>query len=158
VLELVKNSFDAGSNTAKIIFRDVTELSDKDYKKYNDSKIILRDTGSGMSEYDLINKWLNIAYSEKKSKKEEFNRQLAGNKGVGRFSCDRLGKSLVIYTKKNSEPLLKLSIDWTKFEKVDDIEKNIQDIDFELNEISIEQYVKETKLEKFLTGTTLFIS
>ena len=101
VLELVKNSFDAGSNEAKIIFRDVlTELSAKEFKKYNLSKIILRDTGSGMSEYDLINKWLNIAYSEKKSKKEEFNRQLAGNKGVGRFSCDRLGKSLVIYTKK----------------------------------------------------------
>ena len=159
VLELVKNSFDAGSNEAKIIFRDVvTELSAKDYKKYNESKIILRDTGSGMSEYDLINKWLNIAYSEKKSKKEEFNRQLAGNKGVGRFSCDRLGKSLVIYTKKNDEPLLKLSIDWTEFEKVDDIEKNIQDIDFELDEISIEQYVNETKLEKFVTGTTLFIS
>lgn len=159
VLELVKNSFDAGSNEAKIIFRDVvTELSAKDYKKYNLSKIILRDTGSGMSEYDLINKWLNIAYSEKKSKKEEFNRQLAGNKGVGRFSCDRLGKSLVIYTKKNSEPLLKLSIDWTEFEKIDDIEKNIQDIDFELDEISIEQYVKETQLEEFETGTTLFIS
>ncbi|WP_282133223.1 ATP-binding protein [Cellulophaga baltica] len=159
VLELVKNSFDAGSNEAKLIFRDViTELSTKDYKKYNESKIILRDTGSGMSEYDLVNKWLNIAYSEKKSKKEEFNRQLAGNKGVGRFSCDRLGKSLVIYTKKNDEPLLKLSIDWTEFEKVDDIEKNIQDVNFELNEISIEQYVKETKLAKFVTGTTLFIS
>ncbi|MGJ3234360.1 ATP-binding protein [Marivirga sp.] len=159
VLELVKNSFDAGSNEAKLIFRDVlTELSIKDYKKYNESKIILRDTGSGMSEYDLINKWLNIAYSEKKSKKEEFNRQLAGNKGVGRFSCDRLGKSLVIYTKKKDEPLLKLSIDWTEFEKIDDIKKNIQDVDFELDEISIEQYVKETKLEKFVTGTTLFIS
>jgi len=159
VLELVKNSFDAGSNEAKIIFENViTEQSIKDYKKHNESKIILRDTGSGMSEYDLINKWLNIAYSEKKSKREEFNRQLAGNKGVGRFSCDRLGKSLVIYTKKTDEPLLKLSIDWTEFEKIDDIEKNIQDIDFELDEITIEQYISETQLEEFETGTTLFIS
>jgi HSP90 family molecular chaperone len=67
VLELIKNSFDAGSNEAKLIFRDVsTALSTKDYKNNNKSKIILRDTGSGMSEYDLINKWLNIAYSEKK--------------------------------------------------------------------------------------------
>ena len=111
-----------------------------------------------MSKYDLINKWLNIAYSEKKSKKEEFNRQLAGNKGVGRFSCDRLGKSLVLYTKKNDEPLLKLSIDWTEFEQVDDIEKNIQDIDFELSEISVKQYMIETELEAFDSGTTLFIS
>jgi len=159
VLELVKNSFDAGSNEAKIIFKNViTEQSIKNYKKHNESKIILRDTGSGMSEYDLINKWLNIAYSEKKSKKEEFNRQLAGNKGVGRFSCDRLGKSLIIYTKKTDEPLLKLSIDWTEFEKIDDIERNIQDVDFELEEITIEQYIRETQLEQFETGTTLFIS
>jgi len=159
VLELVKNSFDAGSNNAKIIFRDVDiEQSLQSYKKRNEAKIILRDTGSGMSEYDLINKWLNIAYSEKKSKKEEFNRQLAGNKGVGRFSCDRLGKSLIIYTRKVNEPLLKLSIDWTEFEKIDDIEKNIQDVDFELKEISIKQYVKETQLKGFDTGTTLFIS
>jgi signal transduction histidine kinase len=159
VLELVKNCFDAGSSDAKIIFKDVIhKQSLKDYKKYNDSKIIIRDTGSGMSEYDLINKWLNIAYSEKKSKKEEYNRQLAGNKGVGRFSCDRLGKSLIIYTKKINEPLLRLYIDWTEFEKIDDIEKNIQDVDFDLNEITTEQYLEETKLENFNSGTTLFIS
>lgn len=159
VLELVKNCFDAGSNEAKIIFEDLNHRQSlKEYKKRNDSKIIIRDTGSGMSEYDLINKWLNIAYSEKKQKKEEFNRQLAGNKGVGRFSCDRLGKSLVIYTKKLNQPLLRLYIDWTEFEKVDDIEKNIQDVAFELDEISVEQYLAETNLEQFDSGTTLFIS
>ncbi len=159
VLELVKNSFDAGSKDANIIFRDViTNQTSEEYKKSNNSKFILRDTGSGMSEYDLINKWLNIAYSEKKSKKQEFNRHLAGNKGVGRFSCDRLGKSLVLYTKKANEPLLKLSIDWTRFEKIDDIKKNIQDVDFELYEIPLSQYIQETELEPFNSGTTLFIS
>ncbi|MEP4136046.1 MAG: ATP-binding protein, partial [Cyclobacteriaceae bacterium] len=110
VLELVKNSFDAGSNDAKVIFRNILHgQSSKEYKRSNESKIIIRDEGSGMSQYDLINKWLNIAYSEKKNKKEEHKRHLAGNKGVGRFSCDRLGKKLVIYTKKIDEPLLKLS-------------------------------------------------
>ncbi|WP_223599562.1 ATP-binding protein [Chryseobacterium sp. GVT01B] len=159
VLELVKNSFDAGSNNANIIFRDViTNQTPEEYKKTNKSKFILRDNGSGMSEYDLINKWLNIAYSDKKSKKQEFNRNLAGNKGVGRFSCDRLGKSLVIYTKKINKPLLRLSIDWTKFEKIDDIKKNIQDIDFDLVEISPTKYIQETGLEVFDSGTTLFIS
>lgn len=159
VLELVKNSFDAGSNLAHIIFKNVISNQDiKEYKKSNESKIIIRDTGSGMSEYDLVNKWLNIAYSEKKSKKQEFNRHLAGNKGVGRFSCDRLGKTLDIYTKKLNEPLLKLSIDWTVFEKIDDIEKNIQDVVFELNEISASQYKQETQLEDFNNGTTLLIS
>ena len=158
VLELVKNSFDAGSKEGKIIFRDIIhDQSTREYKKANVSKIIIRDEGSGMSEYDLINKWLNIAYSEKKTKKEEHKRHLAGNKGVGRFSCDRLGKKLIIYTRKINEPLLKLSINWTEFEKIDDIQKNIQDIKFDLDEISIDQYMKETSLEKFTTGTTLFI-
>ena len=158
VLELVKNSFDAGSKEGKIIFRDIIhDQSTREYKKVNVSKIIIRDEGSGMSEYDLINKWLNIAYSEKKTKKEEHKRHLAGNKGVGRFSCDRLGKKLIIYTRKINEPLLKLSINWTEFEKIDDIQKNIQDVKFDLVEISIDQYVKETSLEKFTTGTTLFI-
>ncbi len=159
VLELVKNSFDAGSKDCKIIFKEViTEQLKEEYRKRNDAKIIIQDFGVGMSEYDLINKWLNIAYSEKKTKKAEFNRQLAGNKGVGRFSCDRLGKSLIIYTKKKNEPLLKLKIDWTEFEKIDDIHKNIQDVDFELNEITFDQYENETNLKKFKTGTTLFIS
>ena len=44
VLELVKNCFDSGSNNAKIIFRDIiSNLSLRDYKKSNSSKIIIRD-------------------------------------------------------------------------------------------------------------------
>src|SRR5690606_9457281 len=94
VLELVKNSFDAGSNQVKISFEDLDK---------NDSKLIIADFGSGMSAFDLENKWLNIAYSEKKVKREEYGRILAGNKGVGRFSCDRLGEHLTIYTKTIDE-------------------------------------------------------
>ncbi|SDU11854.1 Signal transduction histidine kinase [Polaribacter sp. Hel1_33_78] len=158
VLELVKNSFDAGSKESNIIFRNLLHNQEiKEYKKLNSSEIIISDRGSGMSEYDLINKWLNIAYSEKKAKKEEHNRTLAGNKGVGRFSCDRLGKFLTIYTKKSDSNLIKLSIDWREFEQIDDIEINIQDIGFELEEISMNQYQDETNLNSFKSGTTLSI-
>lgn len=45
-----------------------------------------------MTLNDLKNKWLNVAYSEKKE--NILNKLYAGNKGVGRFSCDRLGKIL----------------------------------------------------------------
>lgn len=95
VLELVKNSFDAGSKIVEIIFKNLLENDDSDnlLKPSNDtSLLVIKDTGIGMSEYDLTQKWLNIAYSEKKEIKEEYGRVLAGNKGVGRFSCDRLGK------------------------------------------------------------------
>jgi signal transduction histidine kinase len=158
VLELVKNSFDAGSKESNIIFRNVIPNQEiKEYKKINSSEIIIFDSGSGMSEYDLVNKWLNIAYSDKKAKKEEHNRTLAGNKGVGRFSCDRLGKFLTIYTKKIDSSLIKLSIDWREFEQIDDIEINIQDINFELDEITMNQYQNETNLSSFKSGTTLSI-
>jgi signal transduction histidine kinase len=158
VLELVKNSFDAGSKESNITFRNVIPLQEiKEYKKLNSSEIIIFDSGSGMSEYDLVNKWLNIAYSDKKAKKEEHNRTLAGNKGVGRFSCDRLGKFLTIYTKKKNTNLIKLSIDWREFEQIDDIEINIQDIHFDLQEITMIQYQNETNLDSFNSGTTLLI-
>lgn len=158
VLELVKNSFDAGSKEVEIIFENTIPLqTDSGYKKKNNAIIIIKDSGSGMSEYDLINKWLNIAYSEKRTKKNQYNRMLAGNKGVGRFSCDRLGKELILYTKKKDNPLLKLSIDWTKFEKINDINKNIQDINFSLEEITLKKLKEDTNIDIFENGTILYI-
>jgi len=159
VLELVKNSFDAGSNHVDVSFHNIQHSLDiKTYKLENNSKIILFDTGRGMSAYDLENKWLNIAYSEKKEKREEYGRLLAGNKGVGRFSCDRLGKFLTIYTKQKDGPLIKLFIDWRKFEQIDDINLNIQDITFEILEITSMDFKKATGKDAFLHGTYLEIS
>lgn len=40
-----------------------------------------------MNRYDIENKWLFVAHSEKK----DSDRVYAGSKGIGRFSCDRLG-------------------------------------------------------------------
>lgn len=149
VLELVKNSFDAGSNQVKISFEnlDVQE----------NSKLVISDLGSGMSKFDLENKWLNIAYSEKKAKREEYGRILAGNKGVGRFSCDRLGHYLTIYTKKESGSYLKIFINWQWFEEEGKIDLNIQDIQINLDEITEEQFVKKTSYSPFESGTILEI-
>lgn len=159
VLELVKNSFDAGATKAEITFKNIIRQNKLvAYRKSNNSILIIKDDGSGMSETDLKDKWLNIAYSDKKDKQEEYNRQLAGNKGVGRFSCDRLGKQLVIYTKKKGKDLIKLSIDWRKFENINDISKNIQDITFETEVITNSAYKKETKLASLISGTVLYIS
>lgn len=53
IVELVKNGIDAGAGKVTIEFSE-----DK-------SAIFIEDNGSGMSEFDIDNKWLNIAYSEK---------------------------------------------------------------------------------------------
>ncbi|OQP59666.1 hypothetical protein A3860_36465 [Niastella vici] len=118
VFELVKNSFDAHARQVTIRFENI---------QAGNGKIIIKDDGKGMSYDDLINKWLFVAYSAKKEGTEDYdfdyrsnlnNRVFAGAKGIGRFSCDKLGKQLYLETTKNdikskTEVLL---TNWEKFE------------------------------------------
>lgn len=146
ILELVKNSFDADAKRVDISFCNMKENDDKDDKKEGDftdrtSRLIIRDDGIGMDLSDVEDKWLNIAYSEKKNNSKQHNRMMAGAKGVGRFSCDRLGQFLNLYTKKEGKDCILLKIDWRKFE-IDDQKKEIQSIDLEyvtLNNSELEQ-------------------
>lgn len=124
VFELVKNSFDANATKVEVIFED-------NYNPDN-AKIIIKDNGKGMNYYDLKNKWLFVAYSAKRLGKEnddyrdkiKIQRAFAGAKGVGRFSCDRLGRHLNLVTKKD-EPNPKvenLIVNWEDFENSDEEE------------------------------------
>ncbi|MDP8208761.1 MAG: ATP-binding protein [Candidatus Electryonea clarkiae] len=115
VFELVKNAFDANAKRVDIIFEGLTTQN---------PRLIIKDTGKGMDLVDLESKWLFVAYSAKKAGVEDYRdkisskRKYAGAKGIGRFSCDRLGSSLVIYSRKNTEDskLHKLKVDWKDFE------------------------------------------
>lgn len=130
ILELVKNSFDADAKKVKVTFKNLKENDDLSVEQFskNTSRIIIEDDGVGMNFTDIQNKWLNIAYSEKKENNHQYNRMMAGAKGVGRFSCDRLGEYLNLYTKTGADnEFLKLSIDWKLFE-VNDIKKEINEI------------------------------
>lgn len=162
VLELVKNAFDAGSDQVKIKFKNLIvndDLAKNEFPTKKSSKLLIIDEGKGMSTNDITEKWLNIAYSEKKEKSEEFGRILAGNKGVGRFSSDRLGKYLTIYSKKSGENLYnKLFIDWTVFELEGEINFNIQDVSYEIEQVDDEHLFTETGISSFETGTVLEIS
>ena len=115
MFELVKNSYDAGSTKVSIVFDNIDD-SEK-------ATITIIDDGSGMSLEDIKNKWLFIAYSEKKNNPEitdyrnKITRRVAGAKGVGRFSCDRLGSKLTLISKKEDNPkTYKLEFDWSKYE------------------------------------------
>ena len=115
ILELVKNSFDADAKKVDIIYQNLKSNDDLSVEVFseNTSRIIVMDNGLGMDLNDIQNKWLNIAYSEKKANSRQHNRMMAGAKGVGRFSCDRLGEYLNLYTKKkNSSEYIFLKIDW----------------------------------------------
>lgn len=147
IVELVKNAYDAGSNSVLIKF-----------DKEND-KLIIVDKGKGMSIEDIEDKWLNIAYSEKKLTKQEHGKFLAGNKGVGRFSCDRLGKRLDLLTREAGNTLLHLEVNWPDFEVEGKKDLTIQEIDLEVKDISDEKAAKLADIEGFPEhGTALVIS
>ena len=119
IFELVKNSYDAYASKVDIYFQNI----------YSDNpKIIIKDNGKGMNYTDLNDKWLFVAYSAKKEGTEnkdinfrdkiDVKRAFAGAKGIGRFSCDRLGTNLYLETTKNEENSATetLFIDWENFE------------------------------------------
>ncbi len=147
IFELVKNSYDAGADKVDISFIISDEGQDQ---------IIISDNGCGMTYNDIIEKWLFVAYSEKKpqnrekaSFRDEIKREIAGAKGVGRFSCDRLGAILSLITKTESEALAnKVEVNWNSFE-LDDTQ--------EFMDIPV-QYSTVAKLPSgFSKGTTLIV-
>lgn len=161
VLELVKNSFDAGSPEVSIIYKNIINNDDNAQLKLptnQTSLLIIKDNGAGMNEDDLINKWLNIAYSEKKEIRENYGRIQAGNKGVGRFSCDRLGYFLTIYSRKKDANYYKLFIDWRLFEIEGEKDSLIQDINLNISEITTNDFPLQTGYDPFESGTILEIA
>ena len=116
LFELVKNSFDAGANKVHLYF--------------DEDRVVVADNGSGMSRDDLSNKWLFVAYSSKRKTRSagDFRdvvagrTHVAGSKGIGRFSSDRLGEEIILQTRPkrgDTKTVHKLVIDWQRFEKDD---------------------------------------
>lgn len=128
IFELVKNSYDAYANHVVITFTE--------------NKITIADNGKGMSLSDLKNKWLFLGFSAKKdgtedevndkqkSYRDKIRRFYAGAKGIGRFSCDRLGRFLTITTKTRDSLLAEqILVDWANFEVDQKIEFDNVDVE-----------------------------
>jgi len=153
IIELVKNGIDAGARRVKLSF--VEELVDGGPS--TGPAILLEDDGSGMSAEDVQYKWLNIAYSEKKEQQVK-GRVLAGNKGVGRFACDRLGTKLDMYTQRKGEALLHVEVDWTAFEGKRKVDDSIQKVDVLLREATPERMKERVGHSLRSKGTLLAIT
>ncbi len=132
VFELVKNSFDAHARSVQIRFEGLRTSA---------PRLIIADDGKGMTPDDVVNKWLFVAYSAKHEGVEDDlfdqsrdyrnkivgKRTFAGAKGIGRFSCDRLGNLLSLYTRANANELIeRVDVDWQEFEE--DSKKEFVDI------------------------------
>ena len=134
IFELVKNGYDADATEINLIINS--------YENY----IIIQDNGKGMNRDDIENKWLFVAHSEKKDSDKVY----AGSKGIGRFSCDRLGTKLKLISHKDDE-VSKLEIDWGEFEK-DSLTK-FEELDVTYTSLDV---IEDSFIQK--SGTILTIS
>lgn len=131
IFELVKNSYDAGAKKVIIKFENINT---------DNSTISIIDDGKGMTKQEIVDKWLFVAYSEKKNNSYRDNikirRNYAGAKGVGRFSCDRLGEDVELVSKSKSDKRVnRVQINWNSFEASDkeefqNIEVNYDELDY----------------------------
>jgi len=137
VFELVKNAFDAQATKVDITFNDLSSAN---------PSLIIQDNGKGMDLKDFEDKWLFVAYSAKKDGSEDYRDKIksvrihAGAKGIGRFSCDRLGTSLQIYSRKatSNQTINKLSVNWEDFEA--DAQAEFEDISVAYEEVGKSPY------------------
>jgi signal transduction histidine kinase len=134
ILELIKNSIDAGSSYCRVRIENIPALLVSDNYEYPDLPgpvIIIEDDGSGMSKEIIEHGWLRPASPIKtiekerlkkerenaiasnslgaydaivKQLKKEKGRLPLGEKGVGRFATHRLGRFLEVRTKVSNIP------------------------------------------------------
>lgn len=137
VAELVKNAYDADATTVDLYFNNCSKIG---------GTVIIEDNGTGMNREQLIKGFMTISSSDKvhNPRSIRYGRSRAGQKGIGRFATQRIGKALTITTQtKDSDIALKVTINWDKYE-------------MDTNLVLVTNAIEEVKKEK-LEGTTLLI-
>jgi len=140
--ELIKNAYDADATEVMITVR-----SDKKGK----SIIEISDNGVGMTFADVQSYWMRIATTIKVKNQVSlrYGRPKTGSKGIGRFSCRRLGNKLELATTgrkgKGGYQTTCVKFDWEEYSPGTDVTK-----------IKCLGEVKES--EEHRTGTKLVIS
>ncbi|QGM81709.1 hypothetical protein A6A10_07120 [Otariodibacter oris] len=115
VSELVKNAYDADATKVNIRFENSEDIG---------GTLVIEDNGSGMTREQLINGFMRISSTDKlhNPTSDKFKRTRAGQKGIGRFSVQRLGEKLTIITQTaESEESLIIDINWNKYSNDTDL-------------------------------------
>jgi HSP90 family molecular chaperone len=91
LVELVKNAYDADATLVTV--RIVPDPPDG-------PQVHVVDNGLGMAFRDVENYWMRIATTHKLADQvsPRYGRPRTGSKGIGRFSCRRLGTRLKLLT------------------------------------------------------------
>lgn len=110
IVELVKNSYDADAEVVRIRFADLGT---------SDTRLVIEDSGTGMTVEELKNYWMVIGTSYKTNTKKTKgkSRVVTGEKGLGRLGLDRLCVRTEVESMRAGEPDgFKLDVRWDKYE------------------------------------------
>ena len=111
VAELVKNAHDADATVVKLTFNGTSSP---------EGEIIIEDDGCGMSVDVLLQHWMQPAGSSKSKRGFHYTasgRRMLGEKGVGRFAVDRLGRHVELVSRaKGSDTEIVVTFDWDQFD------------------------------------------
>jgi signal transduction histidine kinase len=109
--ELVKNAHDADASRVAITFRNVLSP---------DGEIEIVDDGYGMDLDTLLGGWMEPAGSTKADTNARLTgrgRRVLGEKGVGRFAADKLGRALeLISLRAGTNGEVRAVFDWDRFD------------------------------------------
>lgn len=109
--ELVKNAHDADATGVVIRFRNVTTAG---------GSIEVVDDGCGMDREILLGQWMEPAASTKGTddgKRSSKGRRSLGEKGVGRFAADKLGRYLeLVSLRSGTKGEVHALFDWDRFD------------------------------------------
>ncbi|MGN4444805.1 sensor histidine kinase [Bacillus cereus group sp. MYBK79-1] len=116
LVEIIKNAYDADAEGVKVIFDGV---------KTENGRILIIDTGAGMSQQDVEEKWMVIGTNNKlRESHSPKGRKYAGKKGIGRFAVERLAERVKIYSFTEKEDPFKLTLNWNSYEEINIIALN----------------------------------
>lgn len=109
IAELMKNSYDADATTLRVEFNTMSQ----------NPRVIIADTGVGMSKTDIETKWLVLGTNSKthrRNRKTASGRPLMGAKGIGRLAAAAVGQQVWMFTKTEASLWNVVFIHWGLFE------------------------------------------
>lgn len=136
VMELVKNSYDAMATHVDVRIQS----GDQDPAG---PCIEVTDDGLGMDHDAIMDVWSVIATPFRQRRPVSTigrrARSVTGEKGLGRLSAARLGRTLDVITRTPDGPVLRFSLDWEEMQGVDDL----ADAAFEVSRLTPEAFSGE---------------
>lgn len=145
IVELVKNAYDADSESVEIHFK-ATEKPSENVSGNPEKRIeiTVRDYGHGMSQDTVINKWMVPSTPDKLERRTSPDgRIMQGRKGIGRYAASMLGSTLLLETVSKDSEKTTVLVNWHDFET----SKYLDDVEI----------LVETHLTDEHSGTTLTI-